>query len=172
MPENIILIGCMGTGKSAIARTLSKRYKYIFLDTDKEVEKEAGKSISSIFKDGGEPAFRTYESTVCQSLPQKENCVIATGGGIVLNPHNQELLRSSGTVFCLSASVDTIYKRVRHTKHRPLLETGDKKKTIAELLQKRNPLYASCAHFTVSTNGQNISDVASEIWRIFSEKRV
>ena len=94
---NILLTGFMGAGKTTVGKKLSKRLGYFFIDTDREIEKEQGCTISEIFKYGGEICFRDLETNMLQQLQSKQNLVIATGGGMVMRQENRNLMQNLGT---------------------------------------------------------------------------
>jgi len=108
---------------------------------DELIEERAGKPISLIFSEDGEPFFRNMERSLVQELAGLKNQVIAAGGGIVLNPDNIVDFSRTGKVICLLASEQEIMRRVSGSSARPLLEKGDKFQRIMDLLEKRRPLY-------------------------------
>ena len=122
---NVILVGFMGTGKSATGLVLASRMKYRLVDMDAVIERRAGKKISKIFAEDGEAEFRQYERVLVQELAGRRGLVVAAGGGVVLNPDNLRDFSRTGVVVCLKASKDAILRRVRGHSHRPLLEDGD-----------------------------------------------
>ena len=138
---NIYLFGFMGTGKSAVGRKIAKKLNLDFIDMDQLIEAREGSKISDIFKEKGEPYFRDLEAQLVKELVLKSNVVVATGGGVVKNRDNVELFIKHGYCICLTASQETIYKRVSKARHRPLLVQGDLTKRINELLLERKPLY-------------------------------
>jgi shikimate kinase len=140
-PHNLALIGFMGTGKTSVGRLVAERLGFDFLDTDECVEARAGKSISRIFAEDGEAAFRRLESDVVRSLEPRRKLVIATGGGLAANPGCLTSLKSHALVVCLWASAEAIWNRVRHQTHRPLLLTEDPQTRIRQLLLEREPYY-------------------------------
>lgn len=163
-PERIFLIGPMGAGKSSVARRLAGRLDWEALDTDAEIQARTGVDIGFIFEKEGEEGFRVRERAVLEDFCQREACVIATGGGLVLDPDNRELLRSNGYVVFLNAGLDTQMARTRITQHRPALEGTDKETVLREMLESRLPLYHETAHWTVETDGQRVQQVASRIY--------
>lgn len=163
---NIVLVGFMGTGKSAVGRRLAGRLGRRFVDMDGVLETRAGKSITRIFAEEGEPYFRRLERSLVQELAQEQNLVIACGGGVVLNPDNLSDFGRSGLVVCLTAAPDEILRRVGASQHRPLLQDGDKSARIRDLLKTRQPLYAAIP-CQIDTTGLAPDDVADKVWNVF-----
>lgn len=147
--RNVVLIGFMGTGKTSIGRRLAHILKRPFLDTDAEIERLVGKPVSRIFKEDGEIRFRSEEALLCRKLAKPQGMVIATGGGIVLDPENVRSLRAGGVLIALRADPDVIYDRVGREKTRPLLR-GDVRSRIEEILRERAGAY-DAAELTVDT---------------------
>ena len=158
---NITLIGFMGTGKTATGKSLAKRLGWRFVDIDALIEHDARKSIAKIFAEHGEEVFRRMEQRLIRRIAREDEQVIATGGGAFLDPENQCLLKAAGPVVCLSASAQTILKRVRHRlRVRPLLATSTfPLARIRQLLAERAPVYAR-ADLTVNTNGLTPTEAA------------
>lgn len=159
--SNIFLVGPMGAGKSTVGKQLAKSLGRDFFDSDKEIERRTGVSISWIFEMEGEAGFRAREQKVIEELTDKKNIVLATGGGAILSADNRRVLRSRGYVVYLSASVDQLLRRTSKDKNRPLLQTGEPKKQIAELLAFRDPLYKDVADVELRTGDQSIQYVVS-----------
>src|SRR5690554_2820344 len=136
----------MGSGKSTIGRQLAKALRRKFYDSDREIEKRTGVSISWIFEMEGESGFREREERVIEALTGREDIVLATGGGAVLSEHNRQWLRERGHVVYLSAPVEQLYRRTARDRKRPLLQHTDRRKQIELLLQQRDPLYREVAH--------------------------
>ena len=152
---NIILTGFMGTGKSTLGRILAARIGYQFIDTDQEIEKQAGMTVSELFQTQGEATFRRLETELVTTLAQRQGLVIATGGGLVLNPVNVQRLSHSGRIICLTASVDDILKRTsQQGQTRPLLQETDPKSKINELLRQRDPVYRQFPQLSTSDHSQ------------------
>ncbi len=141
--KNIVLMGFMGTGKSTVGRALARQLGLKFLDMDTLIEEQAGKPISRIFAEDGEPHFRAMERALSQELAQRKGLVIACGGGVVLNADNIQDYSRTGLVVCLTATPEIIFKRTAKDRNRPLLEEEDRMRRILELLEKRKALYAS-----------------------------
>jgi len=151
----------MGAGKSTVGRQLAKTLGRDFYDSDKEIEKRTGVSISWIFEMEGEAGFRAREQKVIAELTDLKNVVLATGGGAVLAEENRRILRSRGHVVYLSASVEQLMRRTSKDKSRPLLQTEDPKQQIAELLAQRDQLYRDVADIELRTGEQSIQHVVS-----------
>jgi len=159
----------MGAGKSTIGRQLAKALGRKFYDSDKEIEKRTGVSISWIFEMEGEAGFREREQRVIEELTALDNIVLATGGGAVLSEDNRKRLRSRGHVVYLSATAEQLYKRTARDKKRPLLQTADRKKQIDELLAKRDPLYQGVADIVLKTSEQSIQHTVNEVIKKLKE---
>lgn len=162
---NIFLVGPMGAGKSTVGRQLSKSLGLQFFDSDKEIEKRTGVSISWIFEMEGEAGFRAREKKVIDELTQRKNIVLATGGGAILDEESRAALRSRGYVIYLSASVEQLLKRTNKDKKRPLLQTADPKAQIEKLLADREPFYKDVADIELRTGVQSIQYVVSVLIR-------
>ena len=160
---NIFLIGPMGAGKTTIGRHLAILLHKRFVDADQEIEKRTGVAIPLIFEIEGEAGFRRRESLVIDALTQEQGIVLATGGGVVLLEENRQALRQHGSVVYLQADIETLVARTRRDRNRPLLQTGDPRGKIAELLREREPIYRQLAHVVVDTGQRAPSSVASDI---------
>jgi shikimate kinase len=136
-PENIILVGFMGSGKSTVGRMLARQLRFRFLDTDKLVEQRARMAIPEIFAQYGEADFRERETAELESLAGLRRHILATGGGIVTVPENIPLLRSLGLVVLLKADPDEIYRRVSRNSERPLLQVEDPRKRVSRSTSAR-----------------------------------
>ena len=163
--ENLFLVGPMGAGKSTIGRRLAKVLSREFMDSDKEVEQRSGASIPLIFEMEGEAGFRGREKAVIADLTQRQNIVLATGGGAVLDPDNRRCLAERGFVIYLHASVDEQLRRTRRDRNRPLLQTADPRGRLESLLEIRDPLYREVADLIVATDGYQARRVAQRILR-------
>ena len=156
MPKNLILIGPMGAGKSSIGRRLAKQLNKKFYDCDRVLEERTGVTITTIFELEGEEGFRQRETKILQELVKSQNAVIATGGGVVLRTENLDLIRHNSIVIYLKASLDSQIKRTKHDKKRPLIQTRERRATLAKLARSRNPIYEQVADITIDTDGQSI----------------
>jgi len=162
--NNIILVGPMGSGKTSIGRKLSVSLSLDFFDSDHEIIEKTGVSIDHIFDVEGEKGFRARESEVIKNLCNMTNVIIATGGGSVLLEENRKLMMQAGLVVYLSSSVDQILRRTAKSKSRPLLEkSNNRRKTITDIVQARDPLYKEVAKLVINTNGKKLNEVIDEI---------
>jgi shikimate kinase len=160
---NIVLAGMPGSGKSTIAKVLKRDYKKKIVDTDAEIVKKYG-VISDIFAKHGEEYFRQLETETVKEVSELDGVVIATGGGCLLRDVNVRLFKKSGKIVYLRANVDTLYKRVKHSNARPLLE-GDKRGKLEKLYAVRAPIYQASADIVVDTDELTPEQVAKEIIR-------
>lgn len=161
--RSIILIGFMGTGKSAVGQQLAQFTGRVCLDTDEMVAQACGMPISQIFERLGEERFRDEESAVLHELDADLPSVIVTGGGVVLRPANVARLRELGSVVCLRADLPTLVRRLEKGSGRPLLAAENLADTVERLLLERQPLYDDAADFTVDTSALGPKQVALAI---------
>lgn len=162
MEKNIVLIGFMGTGKTAVGKRLATILNREFLDSDYEVEAVTGMSISQLFNKYGEVRFRSEEKLIIQRLAEKKNVIIATGGGAILDPENIRLLAKNGILICLTARPEIIYERVKKRSNRPLLKKGDLYTTIVKLMTEREDTY-KCADFCLDTSDLDFQEIIDKI---------
>lgn len=165
-PKNIILVGPLGVGKTTIGRQLAKRAHLIFYDTDQEIEKKTGVSVTTIFEIEGEAGFRKREKDAIAELTQLENIVLSSGGGSILMAENRDAFQKHGVVIYLSSSVETQFARTSQRKGvRPMLNTPDPFQKIIELNQIRSPLYESIASHTYNTDLDSPKNIADRIFQ-------
>lgn len=148
----VSIIGPMGAGKTTVGLGLSKALGCDFIDMDKEIEKSTGAEISWIFEKEGESGFRRREKILLNKLSTKINTVISTGGGIISDKENREILRTFSTVFFLKCRPHTSLKRTKNDQNRPLLLNTDRFERLKELYEKRKRLYSYTAHYTISVD--------------------
>src|SRR5512137_309884 len=137
MFKNIILTGFMGVGKTSVGTRLAKDLGYTFVDTDELIEADQKVTITEIFSNFGEPYFRDVESRVIREALANSEQVVATGGGAVIRDENRRAFKENGVTICLTAHPDSIYARIQHETHRPLLQGPDPRAKIRELLASR-----------------------------------
>ena len=159
----LIIIGPMASGKSTVGRRLSNRLNLKFIDIDKEIEKSAGVSISWIFDVEGEERFREREVKELAKSIENNNCVISTGGGVILSKENRDILKK-GTVIYLETSIQTQLERTINDKKRPLLQnSNNREQTLRELKKIRDPLFEECANITIKESKNSHNEVVEEI---------
>lgn len=169
MGKKIVLIGFMGTGKSAVGTKLAEKLNMEFVDMDREIEKVTGLPIVHIFRRYGEVRFRSEEKLMAKKLGKRRNLVIATGGGSVLDEENVAALRENAVLIHLESDPEEILERVNRKKGtRPLLKKDTTVEDIREMLQKREKFYA-CADIKINTAGKYLDQVVEEIYTIINE---
>ena len=159
---NLALIGFMGAGKTSVGRLVAEQLHFEYLDTDELIVSRTGRSIADIFKTDGEPAFRALEQMAVGELKDRTKTVIATGGGLPVNPANLASLKTHALVVCLWASPEKIWERVKNQSHRPLLQDPDPQKKIHDLLAAREPFYKQ-ADVLVNTDIRSPREVAQHV---------
>ncbi len=171
MASNIILTGFSYTGKSAVARTMARTMGWRFVDTDQLIVQSTGRPIPEIFSGDGEARFRSLEKAALAEACGQRNVVIATGGGVVMDPDNVRTMGESGVVICLEAQPVTIHQRLRQAERRspskrarPLLAGDDPLSNIKRIKAERQPFYA-VADWTVHTDTLSVDEVVEEALR-------
>lgn len=160
--RHIILIGFMSAGKSTVGQEVARQLNCNFIDLDAVVVEQKGQTISQIFEQDGEAYFRTLENRLLfEVLQSKTRHVIATGGGIVLQEDNRELMRAKGYVVHLLANEDTIIKRIGQNRDRFLLQ-GNLDERVQQLMKQRAGMY-DFAHASISTDGKLVTQIAARI---------
>jgi shikimate kinase len=162
MSRNIALVGFMGTGKSSVGKVLAKKTGRRLVDIDREIETAEKRKIADIFASDGEARFRALEKEAIARASSGESAVITTGGGAVTDPANLAALKTGGVVVALWATPETIYRRVKDSKNRPLLNVDDVPAEIRRLLESRRPFYEKADHH-FHTDGRTASQVAGMI---------
>jgi len=161
-------VGFMGTGKTVVGNAAARALDFAYVDTDDLIEQKAGKPITRIFAEDGEPHFRDLETEVIRSLVSLDRHVIATGGGCVQRDENWEAMRRAGLVVCLAARPEAIFERTRHETHRPLLQTPDPMARIRELLDRRAPFYARADH-SIDTSDLKPYEVVAQLLEVWKD---
>ena len=163
MIKNVILIGFMGVGKSSSGRMIANQLGFKFIDLDKAIEKKWHMTIPQMFEQHGEAFFREKEKEMCREMAERKSVVISTGGGTVKDPENVQILKRTGRIICLTASVDTIYERTATVGTRPLLDAyEDRRQGIVELLEQRRDMYAQ-ADYTIDTTDRSPLQVSRDV---------
>ncbi len=159
--DNVILVGFMGAGKTAVGRLLARRLGRCFLETDEMIVAREGRSIPEIFRADGEARFRQLEADTLEALTLKSGEVIATGGGFPCREGRMEALRELGTVVWLAGDLDDLLERARRTGGRPML-AGRTEAELDALYRSRQPFYRR-AHITVETSGLGLDQVVARV---------
>ncbi|MEE9601767.1 MAG: shikimate kinase [Thermoguttaceae bacterium] len=164
---NLILIGYRGTGKTTLARLLAQRLDWQWVDADVQIEKIAGKSITKIFAEDGEPAFRDVEARVIAEQCAGDNLLLATGGGAPMREESRRAMRRGGTVVWLTARPETILARMSGdattAERRPSLTDRGPLREIIQMLDRRDSTYRQTAHLEIDTEGKTPQELADEI---------
>lgn len=163
--DKIFLIGPMGAGKTAIGRQLARLLGLPFVDLDMALQERTGVDIGLIFELEGEAGFRRRESQLLDEITAGGPLVLATGGGAILDPQNRQRLRERGYVVYLEADVDAQLSRTRRSRHRPLLQTPNRRQRLEEIFAAREPLYREIAHQRLRTDGKRVAQVARDLAR-------
>jgi shikimate kinase len=140
--RTIVLVGLMGAGKTKIGRRLAARLNLPFFDSDTEIETAAGETIEEIFRNRGEAVFRDGERRVIARLLAQPIHVLATGGGAFMDPETRARIARRGVSVWLRANLDVLLARVARRNNRPLLQERDPRGVLAELIERRHPIYA------------------------------
>jgi len=169
---SISLTGFMFTGKSSVGRVLSRRLGLKYVDLDEKIAIRAKASVEEIFAERGEREFRRLEQEAVARVLLLPGQVVSTGGGVVINPSNRDILRRHSCVIWLKASVNIILKRFRASrqKPRPRLSVADPESEIIRLLAEREAFYREC-DFSVETDGLSVDKVSQRILEKLSLSR-
>jgi shikimate kinase len=167
--RSVVLVGMPGCGKSAIGRRLASRLELPFVDADDEIELAAGKAITDIFKEHGEPYFREGERKVIARILKSGAQVLATGGGAFMNPDTRALVAAKGISIWLNADYDVLMRRIRRRHDRPLLKTDDPGATLRKLIEIRYPVYG-LADLTVQSREVPHDKIVDEIVIMLAER--
>lgn len=162
LERTIALVGMMGVGKSTVGRKLADSLGAPFVDSDEEIEKAAGLSVQEIFDMHGEAEFRRGERRVIERLLNGPPIVLATGGGAYMDGETRALLKQKATTVWLRADLDLIWRRVNRRDTRPLLKRENPKQVLADLLEKRSPVYAE-ADLTIDSGEGPANDAVKAI---------
>ena len=149
--NNLIICGFMGSGKTTVGKALAEHLNMEFIDTDAEIVKRQGRSISDIFATDGEQYFRRLETELIKELSEKENLVISLGGGLAANRVNHPYLKAAGRVILLDCDIEETLKRILGDTSRPLTTLG--KEDIIERYNLRKPIYQEVADIVANSSG-------------------
>jgi len=166
---NLYLVGFMGTGKTTVGRAVAARLGYVFVDSDHEIERLQGKTVSAIFAQEGEPVFRRLERDFIEHGHPETSQVVACGGGLIVRDGMLELVRGKGVVVCLHASVETILERTTRNNNRPLLAVTDPAERIRTLFAEREPIYRR-AGTAILTEGRPVTEIVGHVLRVYQRE--
>ncbi|MSO79215.1 MAG: shikimate kinase [Acidimicrobiia bacterium] len=163
--RHLVLIGLMGAGKSTVGELCAQQLDRPFVDTDRVVEANTGRSVAEIFTSGGEATFRSLEhDAVADACASPQPLVISCGGGAVLDPENRAQMRATGVVVWLRASPSSLAARVQHNlPDRPLLASTGAEQELERLTELRTPAYEGAAHIVVDTDGRTVADTVDAV---------
>lgn len=161
--KNIMLIGFMGSGKSTVCACLHEKYGRRLIEMDALIVERESMSINDIFEKYGEEYFRDAESRLIEELGGEEGLAVSCGGGAVLREENVRNMKKNGCIVLLTAKPETIYKRVKNSGERPLLNGNMNVDYIAKLMEVRRARYESAADIVVETDGREVEDICREI---------
>ena len=163
--RTVVLVGMMGSGKTAIGKALSVRLNVAFLDSDAAIEEAAALSIAEIFARDGEPFFRRREAEVIDRLLNGPPCVLSTGGGAFLSGKVRDAIAKKGVALWLDAPIEVLWDRVRHKDTRPLLRTANPQETLRQLFEERVPIYAQAGLRTKIVREASIDETTEAVMR-------
>ena len=166
LTEHIFMIGFMGVGKTSTSCALSRQLEVKEIDTDAMIVEQAGVTISEIFAEKGEEAFRQMETALLDEIAEMEPCIVSCGGGMVMRTENVEKMKKQGKIVLLSATPETIYSHVKDSTSRPLLNGNMNVEYIAGLMKQREPAYEQAADYKIVTDGLNPRRVAEKITQL------
>lgn len=163
LKKTVVLVGMMGSGKTAVGTALARLLDVPFLDSDAEIESAANMSIAEIFERDGEPFFREKETQVINRLLDEKRGVLSTGGGAFLAERNRQIITDKGVAVWLRADKNLLWSRVRHKTSRPLLRTTNPRQTLRELCEARDPSYAKAELAVDARATYSIEDMAHRV---------
>ncbi len=171
MKDNIAIIGFMGSGKTTVGKILAARMDWNFFDLDRIIELSEGRTINDIFNDDGERYFRDVETKIIlKTISDNKDCIFACGGGAVLRKENMYAVKKKCCIVYLAVSAEEAAARLTGSNERPLVDHGDRKRKIEELLVKRLPVYEKYAEITIDSEGADPGETAGKIIDIIKEK--
>ena len=164
LKQPIVMVGLMGAGKTRIGYELAQVMNWPFIDADAEIESAAGCTVSEIFERFGEENFRDGERRVIKRIIEdNQNCILATGGGAVMNAETAQLIKDQTFCIWLNTDIDVLVERTSRNDKRPLLRTGDPYKILTDLYDKRSPVYADVSHLEIKGQERSIRRMIKKI---------
>lgn len=165
--DHIFFIGFLGAGKSTLARNLGGMFNRRYVDTDRLVQRRAGKTVTDIFEQDGEDRFRVLETEVLRGLEQEKSLLVSCGGGVVEVPQNVELMHAQGYVVYLEGDLDDSLRQIRRSDTRP--DFGSPAHA-AKLFEHRAPLYKQAADLSVDIRGRSFEEVSYDCAGLLLER--
>jgi shikimate kinase len=170
LKKSIVMVGMMGSGKTAVGTQLSRLLSVPFIDSDDAIIAAANRSIAEIFERDGEPFFRQKETQVLERLLEGPACVLSTGGGAFMSETNRAMIAAKAASVWLRADLDLLWQRVRHKTTRPLLRTANPRATLRTIHEARGPVYA-LADLAVDADADlSIDDMARRVLEALSTR--
>lgn len=167
--KTVVLVGMMGSGKTAVGKALSTALDVTFFDSDYEISLSANRSISEIFERDGSSVFRVAETRVIKRLLQEPPCILSTGGGAFMSTKNRTLIAKLGISVFLSVDLEVLWERVRHKNSRPLLKTANPKGTLSEIFDNRKDLYELADIRIRAGNASSIAQTTQQLTNALAE---
>lgn len=168
--RNLFLIGPMGAGKTTIGKRLAAHFDLPFVDLDAEIESHTGAGVPLIFDIEGEPGFRRRESALLVECSARDGVVLATGGGAILDAGNRALLAARGFVVWLQTDVEQQLQRLERDRHRPLLQSADRRERLETMARARDPLYAGIADLVVPSHSQTAAHATGQLAQLLEAR--
>ncbi len=163
LKKTVVMIGMMGSGKTAIGTALARVLGVPFLDSDAEITAAANLTVPEIFERFGEPFFREKETQVIARLLKEQTGILSTGGGAYLDAGNRAMISENGVAVWLRADLDLLWSRVKHKNTRPLLRTANPFETLKGLLEKRAPIYSEADLVVDASPDYSIDDMTGKV---------
>lgn len=169
LKKTVVLVGMMGSGKTAIGKALAAQLDVPFLDSDAAIEEAAAISIAEIFERDGEAFFRKREAEVIDRLLAGDPCILSTGGGAFLTNTVRAAIADKGAAVWLDASLDILWERVRNKDTRPLLRTDNPRQTLSDIFDVRVPVYAQAGIHIKITDNASIEQTTDMVVKTLSQ---
>ena len=163
LKKTVVLVGMMGSGKTAVGRALAEKVGAPFLDSDHEIETAAAMTIAEIFERDGESFFRDRETEVIHRLLNNQTCILSTGGGAFMFERNRSMISKIGVSVWLNADLPLLWSRVKHKDTRPLLRTANPRQTLSDLYEKRVPFYEQADLDVQARSEYAVEEVANAV---------
>ena len=170
LKKSVVMVGMMGSGKTAVGTQLSRLLSVPFIDSDEAIVAAAASSIAEIFERDGEAFFRAKETMVLERLLEGPPCVLSTGGGAFMAEVNRKMIAAKGVSVWLRADLDLLWQRVRHKTTRPLLRTANPRATLKEIYTARVPIYALADLMVDAAPDLSIDDMARRVVEALSTR--